>query len=75
MLKRLKEALPTLIENDQTAYVKDRFIGESIRLISDILDASKKQKIEGFLLTIDLEKAFDSVNHNFLIACLKKNGF
>ena len=75
LAKRLKEVLPTLIESDQTAYVKNRFIGESIRLISDILDSTKKQKIEGFLLTVDLEKAFDSVNHNFLIACLKKMNF
>ena len=75
LAKRLKEVLPSIIECDQTAYVKNRFIGESIRLISDILDSTKKQKIEGFLLTVDLEKAFDSVDHNFLIACLKKMNF
>ena len=30
---------------------------------------------EGFLVTIDIEKAFDSINHNFLIAILEKIGF
>ena len=30
---------------------------------------------EGFLVTIDIEKAFDSVNHHFLIAILEKIGF
>ena len=30
---------------------------------------------EGFLVTIDIEKAFDSVNHQFLIAILEKIGF
>ena len=27
---------------------------------------------EGFLVTIDIEKVFDSINHNFLIAILEK---
>ena len=30
---------------------------------------------EWFLVTADIEKAFDSVNHYFLIAILKKIGF
>ena len=30
---------------------------------------------KGFLVTIDIEKAFDSVNHYFLIAVLEKIGF
>ena len=30
---------------------------------------------EGFLVTIDIEKVFDSVNHHFLIATLEKIGF
>ena len=30
---------------------------------------------EGFLVTIDNEKAFDSVNHHFLIAILEKIDF
>ena len=30
---------------------------------------------EGFLVTINIEKVFDSVNHHFLIAILEKIGF
>ena len=30
---------------------------------------------EGFLVKVDIEKAFDSVNHLFLIAILEKIGF
>ena len=30
---------------------------------------------EGYLLAIDIEKAFDSVDHHFLLAILEKYGF
>ena len=30
---------------------------------------------EGFLVTIDIEKAFDSLNHHFVIATHEKIGF
>ena len=52
-----------------------RFIGESIRLISDILDTSMKYNISGYMFTVDLQKAFDSIDHIFLLASLDKFGF
>ena len=72
---RLKNVLQKLIDARQTAHVNERFIGESGRLIDDVLKVSAKQKLSGYLLTVDFEKAFDSLNHNFVIAVLKKYGF
>ena len=57
----LKKVPPSLISKNQTAYVKGRFISEGGRLISDILEISDKLKTKGFLMTLDIEKAFDSV--------------
>ena len=34
-----------------------------------------RNKIGGFLVTIDIEKAFDSLDHKFILAVLKKIGF
>ena len=31
--------------------------------------------IDGFLVTADIEKAFDSIEHPFIVATLKKLGF
>ena len=72
---RLKNALPSLISSDQTAYVKGRFISEGGRLISDVLEICDKLQIKGFLTTVDIEKVFDSINHCFLINVLEKYGF
>ena len=56
-------------------YVKSRFISESGRIISDILEISNLLALEGFLVTVDVEKAFDSVNHCFLLQILRKFWF
>ena len=71
----LKTVLPTLISSQQTASVKNRFIGESGRLISDMIKISYWFNIEGFLVTIGIEKAFDSLDYNFLSSVLRKFGF
>ena len=71
---RLKEVLPNLISYDQTAYVKDSFTGESIRLIDNILYHTKHENIDGILFVADIEKAVDSVEHNFIFASLKRFG-
>ena len=72
---KLKKVLPAFISPGQTAYVNGRFIGESGRLISDIIEVCDIKKLSGYLMTIDFEKAFDSMNCAFLIATLKKYGF
>ena len=55
---KLKTALRTLISPQQTAYVKwkNRFIGESGKLISAITEISVCFNITGFLVTMDIEK-------------------
>ena len=73
--ERLKNVLSSLISTQQTAYIKNRFIGEGGRLISDIVNICDRNNIGGFLVTIDIEKAFDSLDHKFILAVLKKPGF
>ena len=67
---RLKRVLPELIHFDQTAYVENRYIGDSIRSVLDILAYTKITNIPGILLFIDFEKAFDSVSWDYLFNVL-----
>ena len=75
LASRLKKVLPNLISPQQTAYVENRFIGEIGRLIADITEITDVINKEGFLVKIDIEKAFDSLDHIFVISVLKKFGF
>ena len=49
------------MNENQVAYVNNRFISESGRLISDVLEITNSLDIEGLLMTVDIEKAFDSI--------------
>ena len=46
--EKLKKVLPDLISSQQTTYVKNRHIGESRRLISDVTEIAKIKKLEFF---------------------------
>ena len=72
---RLKQVLDTLISKTQTGFIQGRNIGESIRLIYDLMSFTEKQKIKGLLMLIDFEKAFDSVSWKFLYNLLDFFGF
>ena len=72
--KRLKNPLPPLI-CDQSIYVNGRFISDDVRLILDALQISDLLKLNGILVVVDIRKAFDSDNHQFLTEALKRYGF
>ena len=56
-------------------YVKGRYIGESVGMIDDLLAYAESENLDGILFATDIEKAFDSVEHNFIFAPLKKFGY
>ena len=72
---RIKKVLPTIISHTQKGFLKNRSIAENTRLIYDIIDKLNSNNQEGLLLLIDFEKAFDSVEWNFLDGALKVFNF
>ena len=72
---RLKKVLPEVINNAQTGYLQGRFIGENIRLISDILHYTANQNLEGIAFFIDFEKAFNCSEWRYLCKSLDTFNF
>lgn len=62
---------PSFIASHQTAYIQTRYIREAGRLISDNLNISDKISVDSCLVTDEIEKAFDSPDHEFLLVVLK----
>ena len=75
LANRIKPLLPILIPSTQTGFIKDRFIGDSTRLIYDLIHTVEEKKLVGLLMLIDFEKAFDSISWKFLYKCLEKFNF
>ena len=67
---RLEKVLPSIIHPSQTGYIKGRYIGECIRLLSDTMAFTKQRNISGAAIFLDFEKAFDSIEWNYLQKCL-----
>ena len=72
---RLQKILPKIVSSDQVGYISGRYIGENIRTIADLMTCSAKLKIPGYIVLIDFEKAFDSVEWEFLFKTLESFNF
>ena len=72
---RLKKVLPNIIHHNQTGYVEDRYIGETIRSIFDIMEFTDGNNIPGIVIFIDFKKAFDFLEWHYLFSCLEAFNF
>ena len=79
LAKRLENVLHEIIYFDQSAFVKGRTIFDAIRTIDDAIEHTMNRDISGdisgILVAIDFEKAFDSLNFNFLLRVLHAFNF
>ena len=73
--KRIEPLLSFLNNPDQTGFVKGRYIGENIRLISDIMKQTKKLNCSGILLSLDFQKVFDTLEWSCISNVLKMYNF
>ena len=72
---RIKLVLSDIINNDQTGFLKGRFIGENVHLRDSVIRYTAEKNIPGLLLFIDFEKAFDSLERPFILDSLRYFGF
>ena len=73
--ERLKTVMSSIVHQDQTCSVPGRSIFSNLQLVRDVLDMIDKTNETGILVTLDQEKAFDRVDHEFLMRVLSKFGF
>ena len=72
---RIKNVLRNIIHHNQTGFIKDRYIGETVRSIFDIMELTVEENIPGLMIFIDFQKAFDSLEWNYLLNCLEHFNF
>lgn len=72
---RIKKVANSLIQPDQTCGLAGRSIFDNLHNIRNIVDYCKERNINCLAVSLDQAKAFDSVDHRFLIETLKRFGF
>jgi len=75
LAERCKQHLNKLISEDQNGFVPGRYIGININRILNLIELCKDNQINGVLLNIDFEKAFDCIEWDFIYTALESFGF
>ena len=73
--KRIRELLPTLIGETQTALVRGRQILDGALIANEVVNWLKRRKKAGVLLKLDFEKAYDTISWRSVDSVLKEMGF
>lgn len=74
MLADRLAAVTTLIHTNQTGFIPGRQIIDNIRLVTNIIQDANIHPRPVCLLSLDIHKAFDSVNWSYLNYLLPKFG-
>jgi hypothetical protein len=75
LANRLKKVMDTVISPNQMAFVKGRQIVDSFVVAEEAIHTWRKDGKGGILVKLDFEKAYDSVDHGFLLEVLGFMGF
>ena len=73
--ERLKTTLPETISEFQMAFVKGRQICDAILIANETIDYWRAEKINGYVIKLDIEKAFDKISWKFIDFMLMKKFF
>lgn len=72
---RINKYLRSLVHRDQVGFVPGRQAGDNVRKVVHLITLLQQRKIPGFLLSLDIYKAFDTLSWDYLRYVLQRWGF
>ena len=73
--RAIQPALGKMLGKSQIGFLRGRTSDAHIEDVTELYYNQLKHKKQGYLLFLDVRKAFDQVHHSWLLACLRKQGF
>lgn len=71
----MENIIPELIDGDQTGFIQNRQTQDNIRRTLHVMDHITQNKTSAILISLDAEKAFDSVGWDYLFQVMERFGF
>lgn len=64
-----------IIHKDQAGFMPGRSIYDHTRLVTMLEEACETEEVNGYILALDQEKAYDRIDHEYLWQTMKRYGF
>ena len=75
LANRLKKVVGKVVSSTQNAFVEGRQILNAALIANEAINSLLKRNESGVLCKLDLEKAYDHINWDFLLIVMQKMGF
>ena len=75
LANQLKKLMNSLVNSVQNAFVEGRQILDAPLIANEVIDLIMRRKERGVLCKLDIEKAYDQINWNFIVKVLQRMGF
>ena len=75
LVERLKRVIHSLVDRHQMAFIKGRQIMDAILIANECIETRQRSNKPGIVCTLDIQKAYDFLNWDFLIQMLGSMGF
>jgi hypothetical protein len=69
---RLADVAPQIIHRDQAGFMKGRKIEDQVKQLKHLLNYADAFEVNGIVVALDQEKAYDKVDHEYLLTVLER---
>jgi hypothetical protein len=75
LTNRLRSVIASVVSQNQSAFIQGRQILDGILVANEVVDDAKRNRKEILMFKVDFEKAYDSVDWEYLDEVMKKMNF
>ncbi|GAU51891.1 hypothetical protein TSUD_416760 [Trifolium subterraneum] len=75
LTNRLRSVIASVVSQNQSAFIQGRQILDGILVANEVVDDAKRNRKELLMFKVDFEKAYDSVDWEYLDEVMKKMNF